>query len=567
MSGRPARDVSTEICSSLPVINGSRLSRPEAWEPEAGSSESDAESSSIQRRGLKFLTTHSSDPYAQDNASAFQVTQFQVWTGNGDFHIDDVRSHSKDAAAVTIIPADGTDPDDTDPDDAHSCMISVNCEGPRDAGHVEGEAVGTWPDCKDTATTLMAFDYPVSRESSSDKEYLRSLSIVHTNVVIDPPNPAVAPYIVITPPPRDSLWEAYNAWFHNSVGQQCDGYLNVAPVSMQIERNPSQEFAVPIAQPTLPFQEETTNARIGLPVFSRSLFNRMTNVACMEYLDARKAKLLNALYRHCYKSSANSAAYRAYTFTANPSSALVSWLKSKPLSWTDPADALLLDMRRYLGVTIYESLTPCTTPHIAIVDEASANPWIAWSNGTLPQGSEDGKWLTVSLWYYGPSPEYVSLDEKLEECSYQPESRPETPVPVTPQMPVCTGQRALFGSHHGRPVQVDVHEVPDESPDGLSFEEGFRARAREHSEHCCDPLFFAPTDDFAQTRVYDIDLGDEEEVVCLRSAEPSPSFSSVSYSDVEGSSNPELYEDEEGLPPLDEWYTSIARRTSMTLVS
>lgn len=314
------------------------------------------------------------------------------------------------------------------------------------------------------------------------------------------------------------------------------------------------------------------------PVSPPTCFNHSAN---WTYLDKRKEKLIVTLYRHCYKSSAYSAAHRARTFTTNPSITLISLLRHKPLVWSDPADPFLTDVRRFRGVTVLESLTPCTVPHIVIIDEPPANPWIAWANTTLQQDSEGGNWLTVPPWHYGPgllpdsgqgamegvmtneTPVKSSLDIIFEEPELEEDresiSRAETPIPITPLTLACAGEDVLhdFGDSCSLYAEQDTIDIRlSNCALNLPFHE--HDRDLDQTGYPDYHVLFPVSDEFAQTGGMLESYDSSEEVVRLKPPQPP---------DPEPRVEREFYEDDEDLPPLDDWYLSIAQRTNITLFS
>lgn len=145
------------------------------------------------------------------------------------------------------------------------------------------------------------------------------LSRDRCNIVIDPPNPAAAPYIVITPLPHDSQWADYHAWFHNTITPQWTEYLVVPQVSLGVASIHPLQCTTPTQDiESLPPTNATGDSSSMRPVSPPTCFNhsvrllrlasivphsRIPYQANWTYLDKRKEKLIVTLYRHCYKSS------------------------------------------------------------------------------------------------------------------------------------------------------------------------------------------------------------------------------------------------------------------------
>lgn len=188
--------------------------------------------------------------------------------------------------------------------------------------------------------------------------------------------------------------------------------------------------------------------------------------------------------------------------------------------------------RRFPGTTIIDSLTPFTVPHIMISESPPHNPWTLWGNSiNNPQDCQWGACLTVpgkfvevvntpqnEFWFTDPESsdsgsDYADEEEHVEfaDCLALrgTRSRTETPTPATP-------------------TAIESHSVNLYHDEATHEEEG-----RE----------------FASFLGHSSSTDIEEASTDFACAETSR----VDY---------EVYdEDEDDLPPFDEWYTSVLERT------
>ncbi|EGO27660.1 hypothetical protein SERLADRAFT_406684 [Serpula lacrymans var. lacrymans S7.9] len=115
----------------------------------------------------------------------------------------------------------------------------------------------------------------------------------------------------------------------------------------------------------------------------------------------------------------------------------------KPFEWSDPAQPLISSCRHFLGVTLLESDRPCTVPHIMISEPAPQNPWVAWQNAINPQ---DDTYLSIfprCITFVGTDElpihdndgearaAELAIDE-MDQLESDIPSRPDSPVPESP---------------------------------------------------------------------------------------------------------------------------------------
>ena len=189
---------------------------------------------------------------------------------------------------------------------------------------------------------------------------------------------------------------------------------------------------------------------------------------------------------------------------------------------------LLLNSRYHLGTTIIDSVCPFLAPHIIINAPPPQNPWIAWENATNdPQDRGYGRFLIVPTHSVTlvndyaqdfeseirPDPEVFELTADL----FEDLSRPETP---TPETPLADGEEPkIFLSHNS--CDDDEKSFPDD---------------------CSGPSLIELVIPFSDDHVH---------ACSSDSSRPCSIFSED--------------EDEDDLPPFDEWYQTIVRSTQVAV--
>jgi hypothetical protein len=177
--------------------------------------------------------------------------------------------------------------------------------------------------------------------------------------------------------------------------------------------------------------------------------------------------------------------------------------------WTDPALPILAQARKYLGTLIIDSPTPSVTPHIIInmPPPYDSYPYVQLSNSTQnPQDSGFGRYLTV------PS-SFVEVIN-LPRCEDEGETH--------------LSARGYDSISSILPTPSLLLPIEEEAEGELSFCS---------SESVC--TFFGSEGD------QDVDHCENKDGVCVAEDD----------------------EDEDDLPPLDDWYLQIASRTGITLQS
>lgn len=188
---------------------------------------------------------------------------------------------------------------------------------------------------------------------------------------------------------------------------------------------------------------------------------------------------------------------------------------------------MLSTFRRFRGSTIIDSPAPFTIPHIVISEPPPQNPWIScWNHPSNPQDCQWGARLTVPgrcITYVNPPPSDSSDTESDSDSDYGDEEdhfdfvdyiasggmspRLEAPVPATP-LTVNDQCETIFTDE---PIQ-------DEGPEFASFLGDSSLRTEDSPVLSCDEI---------PQMVYEV-LDDEDE--------------------------------EDDLPPFDDWYTSVQSR-------
>lgn len=179
----------------------------------------------------------------------------------------------------------------------------------------------------------------------------------------------------------------------------------------------------------------------------------------------------------------------------------------KPFEWVDPGAEISIDCRRYRGNVFIESANYCTVPHIMISDEGN-QIWtreFCWNFVPYPQDHNYGGWLTLP-------------------CSYGA-------VNVADSDDACAWEAASSSTSEQESIDTPL----DEFDGGDIFVEG-------HGEPaiCHDDVWEDGPD-------LDTTVKDAFETHDL-----------VNYSP---SSGDQIEENEDDLPPFDDWYQSIAQRT------
>ncbi|TCD67551.1 hypothetical protein EIP91_012248 [Steccherinum ochraceum] len=188
-----------------------------------------------------------------------------------------------------------------------------------------------------------------------------------------------------------------------------------------------------------------------------------------------------------------------------------------PFHWTDAAEPLLAHLSRDPSSLIIDSAHPCTTPHIVITEAAPQDPWEASANNTPnPQDCAFGYYLTVP----SPAVDVVNVCEPAHPCCDDP---------------YFTWAEASEGDG-----EVEAY---DGDYDWSHLSES------ESGSDDDSPVLLTPP-----RRVLPLDVA------------VSQSDDTCSLSTTTKTEPLRMYEDdddEDGLPPFDDWYMDIAQRAAL----
>jgi len=95
--------------------------------------------------------------------------------------------------------------------------------------------------------------------------------------------------------------------------------------------------------------------------------------------------IVDAIHRHRYKAAAYEACEAALAVCERFSGSNSASQFEKPFVWTDPAQTVLSLCRLFHGTMVFESDCPFIAPHIMVSEPPPQSPWISWGNGINPQ--------------------------------------------------------------------------------------------------------------------------------------------------------------------------------------
>ena len=195
----------------------------------------------------------------------------------------------------------------------------------------------------------------------------------------------------------------------------------------------------------------------------------------------------------------------------------------QPFIWTDPAESLLSYHRNQPRSLILDSTKPFSVPHIIIEEAELQDPYMAFANCIpSPQDYAFGQLLTIpakGVSFINDDPDDYGAEDFLGQVIFAGTSDIENSVPE-----LCPDQ----GSSSSE----------SESPTSPST-------PLDPSESWLDDTIY--THDVVEcTDIPHPSLFTEPDIYCHRSE-----------------SEYDLDEDEDDLPPFDDWYTDIARRSTV----
>ncbi|KAF8812221.1 hypothetical protein BYT27DRAFT_6410321 [Phlegmacium glaucopus] len=221
--------------------------------------------------------------------------------------------------------------------------------------------------------------------------------------------------------------------------------------------------------------------------------------------------IVTALQRHQLKAAAFTASLKACLFRMRYDTPGFLENIEPQFQWIDPAEILIESLRQTPeSVTIYTSYRPCSVPHIVIHESPPNDPYVAWNNST---DAQNYCFLTL----FSPNPSLWGRDacQTADDCfTDDSSSLYDSSLPATPKDFAST-----FAQDLDTLFEEDTYEI----------------------QHC---------NDIHQQ------YGDEYLV---------PQYSVTPQSnDTTFSSKAKFFipddEEEDSLPPLDDWYISIANR-------
>ncbi|ESK95059.1 hypothetical protein Moror_13905 [Moniliophthora roreri MCA 2997] len=397
-------------------------------------------------------------------------------------------------------------------------------------------------------------------------ECLRSLYRPTSSVVLESLSPHITPHIVITP--CEDTWDQQATQWYNRVDPQALHYLNI----------PLQDISEFILHPNHNYHRtsELHNLHLTKPtnVFSRSTFEQMVNSSSVERLVMFQVVLV--LRKQLCRKAAFEASKKAMTFRLRYDAHLPFESVDKPFRWTDPAEPLLHLNRRFHSSIIIDSSSPFQIPHIVVTTAPPENPWIAWSNRVnSPQDVGYGQYLVIPAkgiefinepedaygdnisWpdsYYEDGSEWYdeSSTNPIDSCGVLEESTSDSeddcPGPETPTDGddlKTTFEQALEFKYRHASFITEEQSLAVETEVDVELEITLTVRGAG-----------AFTDEFD-----DVPVDDEDELcgadLARPSCRPMSSSSEQAWSSLDD-------DDDEDLPPLDEWYQSVIRRTQST---
>ncbi|KAH8094869.1 hypothetical protein BXZ70DRAFT_341647 [Cristinia sonorae] len=347
------------------------------------------------------------------------------------------------------------------------------------------------------------------------------------NLILDSANPIINPHIVITPP--DFIFDGYWAFVQNGVGPQVEtNALSVPPVIQGCSTiwPPWQDrhyawHTAQYARNALPGPSESPYAPsmsmgLGEPkrVFNLARFASAIQSAAQERLVLYH--VIPSLHRIHYKAAVILASTIAFEFRRRWDDPGFTAEYEKPFEWTDEAEPLLVQHSRDSSSIILDSPYPCTVPHIIITEAPPQDPFEAQLNNTPnPQDAGYGYYLTVPNIYVdtinvpppAPSP-YTSYDDPYFACS-----------------------------------SSEITFSEDEDLEGIYESES-------GSDEDDSPMLRTPPN---------LPL-EFEDIALSNNGFSGPKSDSLSSSSFEFDDNED--DDEDSLPPFDDWYLNIAQRAT-----
>ncbi|KAH9927256.1 uncharacterized protein B0H18DRAFT_1118532 [Fomitopsis serialis] len=386
-------------------------------------------------------------------------------------------------------------------------------------------------------------DWSRWRASREKNDHLRELQLDRRNIVLDSARPDVTPHIVITPPDSVDAWNNYWAICVNRTGPQDSACLELpqrhdgldplacSPAPVDGVRRVHRAAASAPQCGNMEAEARTLFSPEPRRVFSRSWFHSRVALAAQErelpFLDNISA----ALHRRQLRLAALDAASIAPSFRARWEVLEFAHRLERTFKWTDEAEPLLSYFNHCLDTTVIDSPTPCTVPHIVIQEPASSEPPFAASYHNPTPSQQDCYYLTVpaSFVHFVNDESYIwgssgRTGEEEEDCA-----------------PLLVGAVEMEAEADSTSASAGSWGEGPDTPCGSHYElgEAIIEEFEDYVEQDEDGL--RPSPPLAES--------------CCAAVEEPAGMVSVDVFECE---------EEDELPPFDDWYQSIASRAAPT---
>ncbi|KAH6915113.1 hypothetical protein BKA70DRAFT_566437 [Coprinopsis sp. MPI-PUGE-AT-0042] len=373
--------------------------------------------------------------------------------------------------------------------------------------------------CKAKATVVTVPSREDEWSCDRDNDVLREYFRIRTNVVLDSPCPSMFPHIVLSPA-QEGMEDFYTP-LNNRVSMYQEASWLCVP-----RYNMTRWSHMPGQSPES-YWPNTMRSSIDCGEPSRCFSQSKFNHQCFE---ARRSSMseqtCDKMQSELVKAVAIEASSLALDLQQRYDTLDAFASIEKPFVWSDPAEPILR-MAACPGLTLLESYNPFAVPHIMISTPPQQDPWIPYSNALNdPQDAGFGQYLVVpsrmvDFINFEGSP-FNDDDEEFDSFleSSDADSPPDTPEPETPT--------DLEEGDYFPSTDWQYSDDSDEDDD-------HHATAKWNSP--IDKLDIAPS--------------------IVAPLPPRPS-KPIFYMDDE---------DEDDLPPLDDWYLSVAARNGLKIAT
>ncbi|KAK1228441.1 hypothetical protein PQX77_008504 [Marasmius sp. AFHP31] len=403
-------------------------------------------------------------------------------------------------------------------------------------------------------------------DEENGNDVLQFLYSLKQCILIESMDPKNAPHIVITP--CEDTWDDQNVAWLNRVDVQSPSHLHVPPTDVsEYVVHPDHDHRI---------LYDTSKAARPSSVFNRNKFEDSINRSSVERLIMFEVILV--VRRQLFKTVVLEASQVALSLRRHYDTHDAFEKLEKRFYWTDPAEPLLSYYRRCHGTVFVDSPAPFLVPHIVISAPPPENPWYKWSNQiNSPQDCGFGQLLVV------PACGIEFINELEDACGdWTSEAYEDVECYGNSFTSTIDSYRMfMVGDPEDDEDQSPGPETPTDEQEEDDFKTSFDRALRFKFERSMDagPSTYPPPsscpDDVALARYrtgvslgeFDsVENGDVDALYDSNTVEaiPRPScqpqaFSSAcaNWSSLEDDDD----SDEEGLPPLDEWYQSVLRRT------